>query len=531
MRQQARRSFCSRRIADAEVGKAGFRFRWGLAFARGARQTGDAMDDPINARLHKLCERFGKANLARACSIPASSLSRYLGGARIPGQVLSDLAARMEVNPQWLLEGEGPMMKFEVARPAHSMAEQLMSLVESMRHVTRLKLGAVMSDNKLKAVFDLRQSIHQYHEQLKLADAAVTPALREMLDRIETLALRDGDWDQAEMMAAGVEMLAEFCTDPRVRLRIDSMNALRFALHNELAKALTAHEAGLSRVLALRDWDESSLKFLHDHLRLLLLLDRGPDALRLCEAALALVKDNAVARSLLWALKGAVYLEVGDAGKGLSLLQEHFERVPAGTMKDSLAFDLARGRFFCGATLHELPPESEGSNALVGALVFGIVAEDADLLERALERPVTMKPQRASMVRGAPFVIAYARALHAALRDDPKPMQDFIARHLPATDVLSHGQVWMAATRVQALRLTGKLKDASALALRLDEVLQSPPTQELPSVRTRALHGSNVIKLFKGSKARPQQASLARGTAILKDLFERGYWGLKRLVP
>lgn len=491
------------------------------------------MTDPINQRLQKLCDRFGKANLARACDIPASSLSRYLQGARIPGQVLSDLSLRMEVNPQWLLEGEGPMMKFEVAKPAHSLAEQLMSLVESMRTIARLKLGAVMSDNRLKAVYELRHAIQAYHEQLKHADAAIAPALRETLSRIETLALKDGDWDQAEVMAAGVEMLAEFCTDSRLRLRIDSMTAMRFALHNELDKALAAHESGLSRVLALRDWDESSLKFLHDHTRLLLLVDRGSDALRMCEAALALLKDDPTSRSFLWALKAAVYLEIGDAGKGLSLLQEHFERLPAGAMKDSLAFDLARGRFFCGATLHELPPESEGSNALVGAILFGIVAEDTDLLARAMERSVTQKPQRTTMLRGAPFVIAYARALMEALQGKPKSMQEFAQHHLNAgtSAELRFGQIWMAATRAQALRVLGKRKEAAALTLRLEELMSRPHGAEMPSVRTRALHGLNVVRLFTGSARKPEQQAYARCTSDLRELFARGYWGLRRLLP
>lgn len=480
------------------------------------------MADALNRRLAELCERFGKANLARRCNIPPSSVSRYLAGAKLPGSVLEALVAGLNVNPAWLLAGEPPVMSHEVASGGSALANQLLELVESMKQVTRLSMGAVLSSERMRTLLELQNALGRYREQLSTAGEIITPALRSLVASIEDLALKRGDWYQAEALASRVESLAELCGDERLRVRIDSMIAMRHAFHDQYESALAANRRALWRAMSLDPRNGDALQVLHSQMHLLSGAERSSEAERTVRACLELAgADSAPLKALL----GAVLLERGQGSEGLSLLARNLDAMPDPAMRAAMVFDLARGQRFCGLTPDYGPDDPHGATA---DIAYGTIMESDALLEAALDRaPARMMSSSFNVIgQGAPFVAEYARCLLAGRRGDLPTLRRFVDQHLDAErlEARRYGRLWRMASRAQACRVLGDTTAARAATLKLAEWLAAPADGESPSVRTRVLHAGNALQLFSDGPVRET------ALATLDELTGAGYWGFKPLA-
>lgn len=481
------------------------------------------MADALNTRLAELCDRFGKANLARRCGIPPSSISRYLAGAKLPGSVLEALVAGLNVNPAWLLAGEPPVMRHEVASGGSALAQQLLELVESMKQVTRLSMGAVLSSDRMRTLLELQTALGRYRDQLSSAGEIITPALRSLVASIEELALKHGDWYQAESLASRVEALAELCGDERLRVRIDSLIAMRHAFHDEYDAALAANRRALWRAMSLGPAEPDALQVLHSQIHLLSGAERSGEAERAVRACIELSGTEVPA---LNALLGAVLLDRGRASEGLPLLLRNLDAVPDPAMRAALAFDVARGQRFCGVTPDHDVDDPHGATA---AIVYGTILEDAGLLDAALIRAPARRLSATypTLGQGAPLVMEYGRCLLAGTRGDLPVLRRFVTEHLDAERIRArrYGRMWRMATRAQACRVLGDLEAAREAALVLHRWLASPAPGESASVRTRALYAAGALRVCRES-----EATHAHALATLQELIDGGYWGFKCLV-
>ena len=88
-------------------------------------QRGSSIQD----RLLELTAVFSQADIARRTEVPQASLSRYIGGQRVPADVCGRIADRLAVRAEWLLTGRGACFVTELDAGEQPVAGELRRLL------------------------------------------------------------------------------------------------------------------------------------------------------------------------------------------------------------------------------------------------------------------------------------------------------------------------------------------------------------------------------------------------------------------
>ena len=120
-------------------------------------------DNPDQKPMHRRLERAleGKTYrwISRATGIHPETVRRYMQGQSPSVEFVTSVCSQLQVNPQWLLTGEGPMRRDEVrahhlaeADPAELLAAIAATLDRLSERVDRLELFVQQLETHLSSV-------------------------------------------------------------------------------------------------------------------------------------------------------------------------------------------------------------------------------------------------------------------------------------------------------------------------------------------------------------------------------------------
>lgn len=470
-------------------------------------------DEGIAARLAEVVERHSQAEVARRLGTSRSNVSRYLKGRRVSASFCAGLVSAFEVDPRWLLTGEGQMFSADVAAGTEQLAGDLLEMVTAMEAVGRMRLGAVAASPARRALRELDRALTR-HERLGAdLDERSRPVLGELLaEARECLINADDIRSRAALEAA--ERVARFCHDPAMRRELDSYRGVEAARRGDVEAASAFHRRAFAGCLLADSADRDELsKHAFNHANLLHRRGRLTEARRACEAALALLRPEEgeawpVGERLLLLKRGSLDVDLGDLRRMLGESLPAFGALPATNQ------DQVRGACVGALLLAGTLAPGELAPLPTTALTHLYAARWAESPERA----------RAALAI-ARWTSPALEATSAAWLAAHEGRHDEAAARLAAPAPTSLEDLERRVVAVDAARLAGASTRRQRAALaRADKAAAALGAGTQPSIWTRALHEREA--LWVGAPARVEQAR-----AVFADLAERGYALLRPQPP
>lgn len=342
-------------------------------------------DEQLRERLQAIVDGCSQAEVARETGTLTSSISRYLSGRSMPAAFLSTLVERMNINPEWLLTGEGRMKKEEVTVGTARMASDILELVEALNAVTQLRLSALTGRRYQQVLRELSNALTNVDTLRTRLDAYSSDVFRKLLDDLGR-ALNGMELDRARDIQRTTEQVSRLCTDPAMQREY-----LRMSTH--IAYLSGDHEATLNLLrktfFLAQMGDELAEEEAQDagHYALTLaLLDRQAEAERYSHAIVALLGDKE--RPVLYWMRfflGMLALEQGRVDDALQGLHKNIGYLTGNRFATGQAI---LGQAMLMAGVYSVPDAikygADIQDKAVNILLFSVWWEDADDLISAL---------------------------------------------------------------------------------------------------------------------------------------------------
>jgi hypothetical protein len=472
--------------------------------------------DSIRARLRQLADQHGLVNIARRTGTPQASMHRYLNGARVPADFCARLTTEFQVNPAWLLNGEGARVLGEVTQGTQKMAGDVLELVEAMNAVTQMRLGALTGKHHLRVLRELNDALQRYEDLRKRLNKHGSPIFRQLLDDLDA-ALKRRDIDRAHELRTAARQVERLCDEPELSHRFNALQAACEGMDFQPAKALQyqgkyVRELMVSGRLLSNESCEAYLRMALLHFS----CGWAADARRVLDAAVALADESCEdwpAFPDLQFLRGQLMANLGHLLEGMALMQKYLPRVTgfrrlAGARSFGHALMMA-GLMDFNEGLHYA---EDGDRKAMYLLEFAVWREDPDELARA----VAYQQQHAPGLEGTMMWCTAAQQLPMALSGDRKALKRFegsVDKLLPQESQSPD----FTSTAAQIALAAGDRAKALKLTRENDNYLKDPFITSQAAVMVLARHYRNVLRLkMKGEPAR-------RAEAFFDDMVARGY--------
>ena len=226
----------------------------------------------MHERLKRICDDFSQSQLARSTGFLQSNISRYLKGRKFPAEFCAALVEKLGVNPTWLLSGEGAVYLTDIATPTAEAASDLLSLVQSMKVVSRMKLGNLAGNDHAKVLRDLDFALKSYQDLRGKINNYTAGVFSDLLNSFRQ-AIEENNRSSADTLEESLSQLSRICDDSDLLYEYDSLctryslnqgNPTKALVHGKqvFTKSLTRSEnANQEHVKTIADFITSMSRF------------------------------------------------------------------------------------------------------------------------------------------------------------------------------------------------------------------------------------------------------------------------------
>ena len=470
----------------------------------------DHSDDTlIRERLNSLLSEHSQSEIARKTGSLVASVNRYVHGARIPAAFCASLVRGLNVNPSWLLVGEGAPNLADVPAETAKLGENLLALVEAMSAVARMRLGSLTGKHHLKVLRELNDALAAHERLREKLNEQSRPLFAQMLKDLQA-ALDKRDLARAGELRKAVEQLSRLCDDENL-----SRDFYRMQAYHEFQLKNSHKFLQLQRKLFLRSLPDGSLfdeRACDEARRLVVALvqmNHMKEAARICRATRDLAGSKGRAWDAYARLEntyGVILAETGKLRQGIALIQSSLPRLSGLYRKVSEAA-LMKFMLWAGLiSIDDATKMGEHTDAKSEHLLqMACWLENADHLRSALK--YADAPDVVPIWRNAFFGI-YAQALLRQLeKPSPAAAAEFRAEveksRAVSADPMDCARVSGAASHL--FRVAGDAKQALAEARRAQGEMKSVDREVHPDPMSLATHYRNVLAL-KADRALERKA-------------------------
>lgn len=471
----------------------------------------DDFADALLGRMRKVVGDTSLSEVARRTGTPFASLHRYFHGTKVPAEFLAALARAFEVNPVWLLHGEGAPLLADVSATNARLGGDLLELVEAMNAVTRMRLGALTGKHHLKVLRELSDAMQRFADLRGRLDQQSQPIFRELLSEFDK-QLRRRQLDRAAELRKALDQVSRLSANEVLLEHFEYLQGLQAHMERDFETAIAFHRRSMMRALA-RGADFTPEAAEHGNNFVIALRDYGrmDEAHRFAEAMLALMRGRqelADAEAWVEAFAGAIEVDLLRVGDGLARVNKVLPRV---------IYDLRRE----GAGIWVRPSLWAGTARFDEALDWGANLprktrflvryacwrEDPQMLATVLTRFVSDEPLK---LRPGEADARHAARLQAALEGWREPAVRAEAPQSPAAGFRD------AVMEAQLALLRGQT--AGSKVLHSDQLLASLPPGITPDLEYHAAHYRNALR----AKGKGLEELKQRAQSFFTRLLQEG---------
>ncbi|MBX3459701.1 MAG: hypothetical protein KF696_07000 [Planctomycetes bacterium] len=473
--------------------------------------------EAMRRRIEFLCRRYSQSEIARRTGVPVSSVNRYLGGARIPAEFCGSLVRELDVNPAWMLTGEGAPWLSEVGAGTQQMAGDLMELVEAMNAVERMRLGSLSGRDHLKLLRRLSDALKDYESLKRRLNDHSRPIFERVLNDWRA-AMNTDKLEESISLRKASHQVARMCEDAPLRRLQTRLEAQHEMLFGDGESSLHYARRALMGAIATDEFPTDEL--LEEARRFCIALryaGRLKESLRYVRAFLTLAANvGSEWRSyvLLQQFEGYLLFELGELSDGLAIMRASLHKL-SGAPKEASECAIATALFLTGVANYEsLQHFGTPCNGRAMTLVeFAVWIDEPDCLRHSLNH-YDGPPQYSTHI---------ARALLAARSHKSRALAAFTEATEPEHRARNFEE---NAALAQVAWRCGHKSLVEATALKADAELRTIPPEITPSQMVVAAHHRTVLRALD---ARNHAGVRARARAYFEDRVRQGF-GLYKSV-
>jgi len=493
--------------------------------------TPGAYQKALRARLNELRGRFSQSDIARATKTPVTNVHRYMRVGKIPAEFCSALVEALEVNPAWLLAGEGGALLTDVDDATSKAGSQMLGMVEAMNAVSRVRLGALAGRQQQQTLRELADSVGAYDRVRERMNDITRPVLAQMLERYRELT-SSMELERASSMRKAALQIARFCDDDDLLWRLDQQQAEHEHMLGRVDESLRFHLKLFARKLhqgALTDSDACSQAGSF----VLALRDSGrfAEGLRICRAAIELTVEEGREWSSFLELRviaGSLEVELGKLEPGLMEIQQAYVKFAA-AQRPFPALLLARAELLAGlspvADVGKRAHASRGRSRLLLRHACGLedLAELRETFKTCVGKDEQQVPPDEFESRRAALLL---KVLSGKIHDALAHYDSLVDQSPPPVNSPHLKAVVIAVQRAQLARLGASAKIAASAALEAQSAIDAVPKDRTVTLDLRALHARNLLAT---PHAHPTHGLKLIADQFFKDHIERGYTYMRAL--
>ena len=195
-------------------------------------------DESLRERLREVVGQHSQAEISRRTGVPHSSISRYLKDRKVPSEFCAALIKNFNVNPAWLMVGEGTRDLTEVTSQTADSASDLLELVQAMQAVMKMRLGALVGRDHAKMLRELNYAMEVYEKLRERMNVRSLPLYHKLIEDFEEV-LEKEDHTKGNQITQSITQISRFCEDSEYKRRFLHAAARNEFLQGNHAKALT----------------------------------------------------------------------------------------------------------------------------------------------------------------------------------------------------------------------------------------------------------------------------------------------------
>ncbi|MBZ0136732.1 MAG: helix-turn-helix transcriptional regulator [Planctomycetes bacterium] len=478
-------------------------------------------DKALRERLKRLVAERSQSDVARKTGAQVAAVNRYVHGARIPGAFCAALVRGLDVNPAWLLMGEGSPYLGDVPERTARLGENLLELVEAMSAVSHMLLGSLAGKHHLKILRELNDALRVHEHLREKLNERSRPVFQRILGDLQK-TLDKLDLDRAADLRKAADQLSRLCDDEAL-----TREYLRMSAYHDFQLKASDSFLATQRRLFLRTLPDNSLfdeSACVEARRIVVALtqqNRVPEALRICRATRALAGREG-RKWQAWAqlenTYGVLLAETGQLRRAIAVIQRGMPRLSGMFRKISEAA-LNRMLMWAGVlSIDDAIAIGEATDAKARHLAhFAAWQLDTRALKKAL---AFAEAPGVEPVWGRSLQVIYARHLYAQLREPSRDRADEYEREMRQAFDDSTGMfdVIVYICRCELNRLAGRKKQAMIELRKAEKERRALLPDMLPDPLDLGVHFRSALALLK-----PGDPLARRARRWFKRYVSRGY--------
>jgi transcriptional regulator with XRE-family HTH domain len=484
------------------------------------RQADAAEEEQIRQRVRTLLDRYSQAEIARRTGVLPSRVSRYLNDTAIPAVFCRRLIKEFDVNPAWLLTGEGAPYLSDVTESTGQLAGNLLEVVNALNAVSQLRIGSLGGKQHARMLRELGDAMARHDVLHRKLNTQSVPILKQVLHDLQN-SLDSVDINQRHLFdksklapARGLcrtaEQLARFCDDPWLRFEFALLQGRLATYEDDLPGVLESTQRAILLAAGRSEFaNERALVTLGESVGALQAQRRFAEARRMAESALAAAKPEmrtSPPALQLAAMVADIQVSTGELRAGTDTLMRVRSLMTGKARLHADAY-MASALLFSGAV--EVPEAANiGAYHLAQAarvLWVSLMLEDESALEHAIaywdNRPEIQSWERhyaglllRALQKDGGTLPAEIRSL---INTSPQPMTP------PKGSFLYHYNRHMIAVYgAQSYRLIGKTAEARRYFTEAARAIADLPDWYCLTVGWQALHHRNALELGNNNAQR-----------------------------
>ncbi|MCB9895932.1 MAG: hypothetical protein H6839_15905 [Planctomycetes bacterium] len=406
----------------------------------GTRKRKDAQNEPlgITRRLQSLAERHSLAEIARRTDTPTTCVHRYLHGSKVPVDFCERVVREFQVNPSWLLIGEGEESLDQVAERTGAMAGELLDLVRAMNAVAHQRMGALAGKHHARVLRELNDALLRYEElkgRIGIEAARIYSDLKQQLKA----AMAKLDVTRAEELFRAADQVERLCFDEKISYEHLELQT-NWALLTNDAETVLRNQQRLFREPISEGRLNTEEHCLNANRLGQALERRGrlKDALRVLRAALILAEEHAEelhSYPMLASVCGSYLIRDGQLAEGLALLQRWAGRVPEEPRRRAARHMLMIGLLMSSGLDIRLAFEWDDHHEIkaLDLLQAALLLEDPEALQRAIDYYHDPRVEHLKVYESRTYLLVFAKALLAGMKSGLPAAKAELARLDPDT--------------------------------------------------------------------------------------------------
>lgn len=478
----------------------------------------DSQNDAVRQRLRVLAARFPQAEIARRTGTSPANVHRYLRVGKVPVSFCAALVREFQVNPAWLLTGEGGVLLSDVRAPVQQLGGDMLELVETMGAVTRMRLGELAARPDQKTLRSLGESLDSLERMRHTLNKRAGPLLQGTLTELQR-SFGPMQMDRAGNLIETARKLSRLTMDDALLEQLDAAESTYHYLTARVESALEFERrvfARRTRAGVIRSGPElnSTLQFT------MLLRETGRlrEGRRVCRAVLALAAESAddPTYKVMQLLEANLCVELGDLAEGLgttvrvfpTLTQDRFGVGPLYTRAMLLS-----GNYGFHEAMHVGAMNGGKARMLMR---HAATRENAAELEVALKTLVGPLPER---VPESEYDTRLAALILDCLQGKKRTVAHFdamIRDHPPASHSPALKQAMVAIHRAQIARLCRDRRGLARACTETESALQAVAPDLFVKLDWKATRLRNL-------QAGPASAALQQAEAEMAAWRAAGY--------